>query len=453
MSEKVVDAFRTFVAGDRMADKRPVGDDASVQSDLTKGENDSAFAHRLSAQFKTFTQENAPLLGGTVELVGLDDVRKALGPTWAEASAKVGQLAEAEIQRSLSQHDFYKAYGTSSFLICFVGMDKTKAEKTAAQIVSRIKERLAVQFPGIAREVQPEQFVAEIEAHDIGSLDHDTLVERLFQSLVRLRENHDKAVSRFRSPMLRRSKLLFSPAWHASKEVIAFNRCSLDLGHSDRLGYPYLSDYTLAESQQFLAELDFVTFSRAVRAMYTLLKQGRAVTLLVPVRFSTITGRKSGPMYQRLLQTIRPDHLALLAIEIRDLPMSEDPGSVLQKVSEISPLVRWLAVALDIKHLQPEDYARGGLWAISVELSGWKSTDPSLRPALVKLRNAATNVGANTIAHGANSIGLALVATEAGLTYISGAAIHPATHEPRPPSPLHPVLSILPQNRVLRSTV
>lgn len=435
-----------------MTEAPPAESTAPGPSALAKDALESAFERRLGSQFKKAAQENVPLLGGTVELVGLDDVRKALGPTWADASAKVGELAEAEIQRSLTQHDFYKAYGTSSFLICFVGMDKARAEQTAARIAVRIKEQLSALFPGIAHEVQPEQFVAEIEADAIGSWDHETLVQRLFENLVLLRKNHDNAVSRFRTPMLRRSKLVFLPAWHATKHVIAFNRCSLDLGRSDKLGPSYLSDYPLAESRQLLAEIDFVTLSRAIRAMYMMLKLGRAVTLLIPVRYNTITGAKSGPMYQRLLKTIRPEHRALLAIEVRDLPMSEEPSSVSQKVSEISPLVRWLALAIDIRHVHPEVYAGEAIWALSVDLSGWKSTDPSLRPKLAKVRNAAISAGLNTMAHGANSVGLALAAVDAGLTYVDGAAIHPATREPRPPSPLNPVLSILPQNRILRST-
>ncbi|SDG41916.1 hypothetical protein [Pelagibacterium luteolum] len=446
MSENVVDAMGAFIPGSAIA--RPP---APMSPDLTDGlgARERQFENRISDQIARTRRDNTSLLGGTVELVGLDDVRRALGPTWAEASSRVGELAQVEIDRRLGGDDFYRAYGTESFLICFVGIDKIEAERRAAQIAAAIKDTLRAAFPSIAQEISPEPFVAELEPQWLSARGQGSLVEQLVHNLLELRREHERGMSRFRSPMLRRSKLLFSPAWHASKQVVAFNHCALDVWKS-RSRRLFHSEYPLAESQRLTAEVDFITLSRSIRALYMLLKLGRAAPLLIPVRFSTITNPKSAPAYQRLLETMRPDHKSLFAIEIRDLPSGEDPAMAIEKIAHVLPWVRWLALAVDLRHSRLAEFADPRIWALSVDLSGYKSTDPALRPLLADLHHAAMGAELNTIAHGANSIGLALAAAESGITYVDGAAIHPATLEPRPPSPLHPVLSILPQNRASR---
>ena len=47
--------------------------------------------------------------------------------------------------------------------------------------------------------------------------------------------------------------------------------------------------------------------------------------------------------------------------------------------------------------------------------------------------------GLLTMAHGANTTGLALAAVDRGFNYISGTAIHLSQDTPRAPSRLHPL--------------
>ena len=447
MTENVVDAMGAFIAGNAAGAPHSGVRAPALPVPQSDRPQDRQFESRFSRQIEQTRRDHTPLLGGTVELVGLDDVRRALGPTWADASARVGELAQTEISRSLGKDDFYRAYGTDSFLICFVGADKIDAERRAARIASAIKDRLRALFPAIAQDISPEPFVAEFEPASIEAYRGGSLIEHLVRTLVAMRREHERGLSRFRSPMLRRSKLTFSPAWHVSKQVIAFNHCALDIWKTRPLRRLNHSSFPLAEDQKLLAELDFITLSRSIRALYMLLKLGRAAPLLIPVRFSTITNPKSAPAYQRLLETMRPEHKSLFAIEIRDLPSSEDPATLIEKVAPVIPWVRWLALSVDLSHPRLAAFSDAGIWALSVDIGGYKSTDPSLRPLLVALRQEAVTAGLNTIAHGANSIGLALAAAESGITYVDGAAIHSRTFEPRPPSPHNPVLSILPQNR------
>jgi hypothetical protein len=128
-----------------------------------------------------------------------------------------------------------------------------------------------------------------------------------------------------------------------------------------------------------------------------------------------------------------------VTVEIGAVPVSHPASSLLQIAGLLGNYVKYVAIELVLDDPRIGAIVSGNPWAISLNLSGMKSSNPRLPFQLKQFTNAANAAAVNTMARGANSIGLALAATEAGFTYLDGSAIHLPFREPRPPVKLRPL--------------
>jgi hypothetical protein len=82
---------------------------------------------------------------------------------------------------------------------------------------------------------------------------------------------------------------------------------------------------------------------------------------------------------------------------------------------------------------------RRRLWGLSIDLSRWKDIPAILQNWLPDFSQEAGDKGLKTIAHGANSLGMAQAARHASFDYICGSAIHLTSDAPKPPAFLNPL--------------
>src|SRR5690606_8364581 len=91
-----------------------------MQADIPYG------AEVLASQLKRLATDPAheagPLVAGSLELLGLDDVRQALGDEWDSVAGLVNEMAEVEFRAAIDPEDVCFAFGEASFLICFNGL-------------------------------------------------------------------------------------------------------------------------------------------------------------------------------------------------------------------------------------------------------------------------------------------------------------------------------------------
>jgi hypothetical protein len=80
------------------------------------------------------------------------------------------------------------------------------------------------------------------------------------------------------------------------------------------------------------------------------------------------------------------------------------------------------------------------LWGLSVDLSKWRDKPAALPTWLPHFVRAATEKGMKSIAHGADSLGVAEAARSAGFNFIGGSAIHLTADAPKPPAFLNPLV-------------
>jgi PAS domain S-box-containing protein len=79
---------------------------------------------------------------GKIKLVGLDEVRSALGARWPTVAERVMATAEAVVKRNCGAQDSYSRADDTSFLVCFGALSEEEAAFRAAMIGREIRNRL-----------------------------------------------------------------------------------------------------------------------------------------------------------------------------------------------------------------------------------------------------------------------------------------------------------------------
>ena len=109
-------------------------------------------------------------VAGNIRLIGLDDVRRAMGAGWAAMAERAMEAAGHVIHRALAPGDTYSRTDDGGFLICFAGAAEEEARFRAAMIARDIRARLMGEGADAASS-QVTALVATIDA--TGTEDHE----------------------------------------------------------------------------------------------------------------------------------------------------------------------------------------------------------------------------------------------------------------------------------------
>lgn len=395
-------------------------------------------------------EESRPesLVAGSLELVGLDDIKEALGERWSAIEASAKEIAETELQRHLDEEDFYRPYGETAFLVCFSELEKPAADKKAQQIGASIKARLAREIPDVANAVTVDHFVASIDRSSLRG-GNEPIADRLYGTLAHMREEARQTTEQFRQSLLRDFQLLFLPTWHTRKEVVVLNRCQLDMasGCTTLAQFQALADPLLLG--RTLVDLDLLLLTKSLEALHQMLQTRRGSAIMVPVSYKTIAQPGSQAEYQHLLDLMPEAYRKFVVLEVCEVPVgaTERLGELIQQFARYA---KGIVIDVGFDEAVLSQVLPHCPWGISVNLASSSSIDPQTAVRLRRIVSLAAGAPVRTIAQGANSIGLALAAFEAGFSYVNGPAIHPTMREPKPMSPLNPLPNSAHSGRVLR---
>jgi hypothetical protein len=397
-----------------------------------------AFADRLQAMANDPALQGTPLVAGSLELVGLEDIRDALGDAWEQVAETAKTVAEAELQLQLGEADVYRHYDAFSYVVCFADLDKAEAAVRAGNIALKLKAKLIFQIPQIAEVIGVEHFITDIDREALRR-GGTSLTERLFETLRQVRTEARETARRTRQALLRDIQLQFAPAWHTSKHVVVLNRCLLDQTSGTRTLAQFQAMADPQQIDQTLAELDCMLLTKAIETLHHAASSRPSGALLIPVSYRTLNNARWCNEYRGLLQMMPDTYRKLLILEIGEMPAGVSPARLGELIEQMTPYVKGVSLEVAIDHPDLETILEQGSWALAVNITGSQSADPQVPMRLKRFAGAATAARTISLAHGANSMGLALAAVDAGFSYVDGPAIHPTMREPKVPSQLHPL--------------
>jgi hypothetical protein len=140
--------------------------------------------------------DNAALLAGALQHVGLDEVRDALGDVWPALAPQLLSFAATRLHLWTGRHDEVRRHGGAGFVIRFADLPRPSADQQAKRLALRLKAELLEHFPQVADGKQP--------PHTPSGQAHEIMARRLEAS-----EQYRRAVQRHdgADPRLWRSAL------------------------------------------------------------------------------------------------------------------------------------------------------------------------------------------------------------------------------------------------------
>src|SRR4051812_12030742 len=117
--------------------RNDVGQEIRTTTSVEENNFDLSLVERLCEP----SAENA-ILAGSLQLIGLDDVRDGLGTVWNHVADRVNRMSQEEIRARLSERDTFRICNNHTYLICFSDGDERLAARTAAEISAGIRKRI-----------------------------------------------------------------------------------------------------------------------------------------------------------------------------------------------------------------------------------------------------------------------------------------------------------------------
>lgn len=390
------------------------------------------------------------VLAGTVQLLGLDEVRKAMGGGWSQVADQAHAIASRVIANRLGPDDLFSLHENDSYVLCFPHLEESAARRKTGGIAAEIKSEILKAVEGGER-IGVAEFVAEVEFAP--ALDSDRpLAEILAESLKDIRKEAEDAYQRHRVALLKEAEVFFRPVWHAAKRTVDLYRSVLD-ERTGRFSLDYLRSLSTPEEiQAAMSELDMLIFSHTIKELHRSVQSNGKGLFLIPVHFNTVNVKQLREEYLKLCHTIPESYKSFAFLELYGIPAGT-PASRLRDLAPIlRPACQGVVLEIPLTERSVEDFRGAGVHGLSADVRAGQDNPAVLQQKFARANKAAQEAGLQTIAHGADTMGLLQESVRAGFAYVSGHGIAPSADKTRGSYPLSPIVGTVAGRReALRS--
>jgi hypothetical protein len=386
-----------------------------------KASRGTRFDNRARKLIDERQKASGKVLAGSVQLLGMDDIKRAMGDKWEAVAGRAHDIAVRTIRSHLSDEDAYDRSKDDTYILCFAGASKSEAEQKTTRIVSDIKKHLAEQVPE-AGDIRVEHQVCELEwTEDLG--DDVPIIDVLAASLQRIREETAQAARRWRRVLLEESRVVYRPLWPSKRQAVPMFHCLLDSVSGKTALARVSSASSSDELLETMSELDCAMLSRAVGGLHAFRQNDGAGSIIVPVTFHTANDRRLRQRFLALLGNIPEAYRQFITLELHSI----HPGVPNVRLSEVIHYLRPLCGGVILQTPIDEHRIRqmAGMGLLGVALDAAWLSQLGVQPALYLARFVKLALGSNvqSIAHGLNTTGMFEAARKAGFDYLAGDAV------------------------------
>jgi PAS domain S-box-containing protein len=309
---------------------------------------------------------------GRIRLIGIDEVRAALGDRWPAVADRAMATADAVIRRRCGPQDSYERIDDTSFLMCFGLLSEPEASFRAAVIGREIRERLigqdndnqTSQVRAIAAAVR---FPDRLEP---GPVLRDTLLAGLDQQMARIEQEARQALQQ---AMAGAACVLERISGRNPEETVA-NLVRLPIEMERKL-ICALSILPQKETDAF--DLDGLLLGLAAQQAVNALAQGETTRLLVNIRFDAFGTRAATERYAALCMKIDPRVAKRLTLLLTSLPEGLPRSRLSECVGRLRPYCGTVGFQVDeLVNLVTLDLSQAADPLVAVPASALASIPP-----------------------------------------------------------------------------
>jgi GGDEF domain-containing protein len=364
------------------------------------------------------------LNAGSLQVLGLETVKKRFGARWQTARDQVLRMVEQCIVRSITPDDVFVRMGEEQYVVLFCSSTRAEARATARRIAAAIDERLSGVIPG-ENQVSVRGVVVELDRPPLPEsiASPEGLAQQVAKAETKAAADERAAFDEMAS----RLRLSFWPMANLKKRLIS----SYD-AQVGREGEG--SAAKLPSESGGVGELDCALDCYALREAGKWLarrpKLGHKATLMVPVRFDTLAVKVHRTAYLEACGTLPDQARGRLLLKIVDFPDTMLQARLQGVLAYVSPFVLGFVARVPLGYRGFDQLA--GLRVLAIATEGKHLGRPTEKDTeeLRKLANQAALRNVRVILLGVPSIEAGTVARRAGVDYVTGAAILPKLPAP-----------------------
>lgn len=369
------------------------------------------------------------LMAGSIQLLGLQDLKVTLGDSWAEVAESVLDLAEETIAEHLGADNEYRRHQNDSFILIFPSLDAAAAEQKTRELSRAIRSRVAAELPSV--DVKVEHHTSEVDCTQAFS-EQSSIIDAVTRVLDEIRTEVRSTQERLRRDLLRNAMVVYGPIWHPVSRMVLMYRCLLDRSTGETTLEHMREMSSVKDLQSALLDIDSLVLGRAASEIHALMERKGKPKLVVPVHFHTIRVKQARDTYLDLCKSIPEPYRKFLMFEIHSVPSNV----LIARVLELSAYMRpWCSGVILRSTISPDilpQIVSYGLYGISLDLSEGRSHREPPTSELSDISAVASQLGLVTLVHGVNTIGLADLCCRAKVDFLNGEAI--AGRLPKPKS-------------------
>lgn len=353
------------------------------------------------------------VVAGKVQLVGLAEVRAAIGDRWPALAERSFQAAESILRKHLSATDVFSRTADDGFLVCFTELGEAEAQFKARTIAAEIREKLVGEFPEMA-ETDVTGFATTVAVDTDDMMPENAIVNALESRLSRERKRLEDAAIKAMRAKLPTAEVLFQTVRtdtnHAAPIVLTRLPSDIESAQSTLLALG---------RAEYIPQTELLLLTGAAERVLAELKQERTDLILTPVRLATLTHRRDAEHWLNVARTLGPPGKKRLVVEIRELGRDTARARLTDVTMMVSSLFR--AVAFELPTIDPGFIAHlpvtAPLVTIEARLLGDNPAVPVARllKALLprRCRMIVKNVTTSSMAVALAKAGVPLIATNA----------------------------------------
>jgi len=351
------------------------------------------------------------IVAGKVQLVGLAEVRAAIGDRWSAVADRSFQAAESILRRHLGDTDVFSRTADDGFLVCFTELDEAEAQFKARTIAAEIREKLVGEIPEMA-DTDVTGFATTIEVDVDDTMPENAIVNALEARLTRERKRLEDAAIKAMRAKLTTAEVLFQTVRtdtnHPAPIVLCRLPADLESAQSTLLA--------LGRSE-YVPQTELLLLTGAAERVLAEIHQDRTDLILTPVRLATLSHRRDAEHWLNVARTLGPPGKKRLVVEIREVNRDTARARLTDVTMMVSSLFR--AVAFELPTIDPNFITHLPVTAPLVTIEAKLLTDNPAVPvgrllkALLprRCRLIVKNVTSATLAATLAKAGVPLIAT------------------------------------------
>jgi CheY-like chemotaxis protein len=288
----------------------------------------------------------AKVVAGRVQLLGLDDIKAALGDRWQRHSSIIFDLIEQTIKKRLAPVDVYQRDGNDNFTICFAQLSESEAAFKARAIADEVRTKiLGKDFGADAAPLTAEAnaFMDEVsgkssgrpslevrgEAHEVELSPDDVRDSGDLLGLLtsRLSASAERASRTERATLIevaQRARLCLKPVEKQDGSATPFQLAEFD---QDTQAKVEALRSLRPASEDLVRDLDVLMVSKVAEEIFRR-PPGKGMILIATIHFSTLEVKRRLEHLKTICNTLTEPARAALIFNVVGIPSDLLPAKV-----------------------------------------------------------------------------------------------------------------------------